>query len=546
MTFVPRRWSLSQAGGILALVILFAFCLGYVRNYGVNVPYWDEWELLARFIDVYHGKAHWLDVLGTKHNEHLVGVPFVLMMVQHLVTGFDVKAQLQTGVFLQGLSAVVIVLVGGQGLSPRRWGVWCASVGLVMFSLCQSKNLLWGFQTPWFLITFLLVSSLALLEYAARNETRILWLLGAGGLATLCSFSSLHGVLVWPAGVLLLAAKREFRIRAVLDCPRMRLWLLMAIIVGIGFVAVWLGGGRSSPVSKGDLAVMLYIFVGTFGSLFGDWGPYGVVVAGLLALGVVGAALTKVRASDERNVYGFQIGLIAFGLLFSLLVAVGRSPFGFGAARDTHYTAYALLAMTGSVSILLREVMGRVDTARQQRRGAWAFVALFVVLTAWVGALCDGLVKGGQWRREQSIGAHTLLNIRTTPDFVLARMLFAAPDLVRREGAFLEAHGMAIYRDGDEGLPPDVRGYQKMPASMEAEIRRFPAGREAIERAWSVYLTGADLRAAFEPLDPGFAQVLLDWAYGASSQGDHYLSKELEPYKANYQEIRSSRTNLQE
>lgn len=530
--------------------ITFLFYLHFVLTFGVNVPFWDDWQLLDKARQIYLGQMDWWKLIVSKHNEHLIGTAFLVEAWQLLATGFDYKLQLVTGVLIQSLTFGLLTATLWRSIPESRRTSWLVVSSFIFFSLAQHKDLLWAFQTAWFLISLFLAVSLICLRRAEQQEARKagrsgVWLSVAVAAALLATFTSLHGILVWVAGVVYLGGCQSFHVRESLRAPLLRKWLVSAILAGLAAAYVWtkLGSGLAEGGGKFSWPTLLKIFVGIHGDFWGNLGFGGLIVLGIGMLGLVCFALAQVRLSEQKAVYALPVSLIAFGISFVLLVAVGRAKFGIGPVSDSHYTAYSVFTYFGVLSIL----MWRDDTKPRFFRSLWGpFVYSAVILLAAFTSYYDALLHGIAWRSEQGMHAALLLKYREEPDFVLAQTLFGDPALVRKNAEFLEANHLGAFADS-RAVPEPVSNYTVMPRSLKDVIGRHPEQQEAIYRAWQVYQIGSDLRNAFNPVSPDFAQGLLDWCAASSQAGsDHYLSRYLMPFARDYSAIKKAESPSQD
>jgi len=534
MTASAGRAKWVGASAIVGLA--FLLCLYFVLAFGVNVPLWDEWELLVRFRDIYAGRMNWWELALSKHNEHLIGFAFLVGSLQLLLSGFDTKLQLVSGVLIQALAFGILAAALWRSVPEERRPAWLALSSLIWFSLSQHKNLLWGFQTAWFLVTLLLAITLACLHWAKNLEGRSgagQWVALAAASALLASFTSTQGVIVWLAAAVYLLVRESYQLGAFLRSRINRMWMVAAALAGGAFVSVWLlkGGGGAGGGGEFSLGSFAYIFVGIHGAFFGDVGVLGVAGFGSVMLVFVALALIKAMAAQDKAGYALPVSLVVFGLVFVMLVAIGRAKFGTGAARDPHYTAYSLMTFFGALTIFLRR-----DTAVAGRGliglGATLFPTMVVVAT--FASTYDAVLKGIDWRRNQGLSAVTLLKFREAPDFALASLLFGDAGLVRRNAEFLESNRLGVFGD-PHAVPDAVKPYVNMPSTLIAWQERYPAHKAAIVRAWWVYKIGDDLRRAFDPMAGDFAERLMAWSYGASRDGGHYLSTHLKDFAADFE-----------
>jgi hypothetical protein len=84
--------------------------------------------------------------------------------------------------------------------------IWYCPVAVMMLSIVQHQNTLWGFQFAWYLVLFALAVTLVILD----RPTLTWWFLASAMVAAVvASYSSLQGLLVWPAGLLVLYLRRR-------------------------------------------------------------------------------------------------------------------------------------------------------------------------------------------------------------------------------------------------------------------------------------------------------------------------------------------------
>lgn len=527
-------------------VILAAISVAYVAAFGVNVPFWDEWELGKYYERFYRGQLPLIELLSAKHNEHLVGVAFSVMLFHHLATGFDVKAILYFGLALQIASAALLVHVYRNSLEGERPGAWSeVPIMLLFLSLAPYTNILWGFQTAWYLVTLLLVVTLYLLQ-RATNSAKPLPLVAMAAIAALAaSFCSVQGLIVWLAGAVYLALARNESIREAVRDRKLQLWGALTIVGLAGYALVWLATPGVGPTSGGAILkaladpvalikFLLLVIATVAGNLPSHWA---LVIGVLIVLATVGALATGIR-SGKRQI-ALPVALITFGMAFVLLVAVGRLPLGVAAAKESRYSAYVLIALVG-VYMLLR--LKRADSARDVpaamriARGAFAVVVAF----STVGAAYFALVHGHAWRTERGIGALVLLNVPNESAFRIERTLYVNATLVAAQVDFLNSTAQATFAEPAGAVPSSARVYSKPPPAYQRVIDNNPADREALLRLWQSYVVATDVRNAFPVSSAAFPAKLVRWASGAARDGGHYLSPQLEEFASQYERLRKS------
>jgi hypothetical protein len=518
------------------VTLIFIFYTLFVVKFGVNVPYWDEWELIDVFQKIYSNQKNWWDYIFIKHNEHLMGVPFVLNILQLLWTNANSKTLIVTGVIIQGLSFTIFSFILLEEIPKKKRALWLVLASLICFSLSQYKNLLWAFQTAWFLVTFLLAVTLACLHHSYKLEVLNLgrgWLALAIIAAVLASFTSFQGTIVWFAGAFYLFGLQSYRFDNFFTSITPRIWIAAALLAGICFVTVWcmnFGVAHGGNFSIFSIFSIFYIFFGIHGTFFGDGGVFGVAIFGFVMVCFILLSLAKVFLSANKRIYALPVSMIVFGVFFVALISIGRAKFGIGAARDPHYNAYTLISYVGVLSIFMTT---DPVVIRRKFLKVGNFLLPSIIVIATFASTYDAVLHGIDWRESQGIAAEALLGYKGQSDLLLTNLVYGDAVLVKRLAEFMETNQLGVFGD-PKAIPHSVELFMHAPESIENLIAIHQDQQNAIQRAWQVYLIGNDLRRAFNPLSKNFAFTLIQWCYSASKNNDHYLSEYLHQYAADY------------
>ncbi|MGI8650191.1 MAG: hypothetical protein ACR2KW_07410 [Rubrobacter sp.] len=199
----------------ILMLLPAALCVLYVRTFGVNVVFADQWEMVPHFARLANGQLSVSD-LWAFHNEHQLFFPRVVMISLGSVTAWNNVAEMYFLVGCLAGSAVLLFVAFRKSLDEVRVRDLLVFVPVVwlVFSLRQHTNLLWGYQITFALTQLACLATLLLLysgrwERAGLREASVFSLALALGLVA--SGSSAQGLLVWPAGLLLLASAKVRR-----------------------------------------------------------------------------------------------------------------------------------------------------------------------------------------------------------------------------------------------------------------------------------------------------------------------------------------------
>jgi hypothetical protein len=330
------------------------------------------------------------------------------------------------------------------------------------------------------------------------------FLLGAIAAATVGSYSSLQGLLIWFAGLVVLYKR-----------GRPLQFLLTWIACGIAATALYFYNfafateGTSTTYLLGHPGTAFKFFLLLLGDLLGVQVPNNLSVesSAVLFLGAIilliacWTLLVDGFGRDEVGTTPIEVALICFGLLFVLVTTIGRVQFGLAQAGESRYSTYDVLIVVGCYMAFLgraeeSSLLGRATydvlwssdeksspdqghSARlaRSRRGLTSKPALLVVgatlasiilLQATLGT-DNGLAGARSWHQTGLAAADVTVNIDKAPQALLLATLgcFCAYDSVyiRQLAQIAKTHGLGLFgtsaaaefqREGlivDRGLP---------------------------------------------------------------------------------------------
>jgi len=410
-----------------------------------NVPIYDEW-LWSPLVIAAHDGTLVPAQLWAQQNSHRSVLPTVIALALAALTGWDTR-----GEALLSVTLAVVAQICLYALIARRYGRERALAPFVLasvllYSLAQSENFLWGFQFSWWLVdalVLLLVVALAGLPEGARGAARFI---GALLCAIAATFSMIFGFAAWVAGAAMLFAvpgRRAVLLRAV--------WLLAALACAAAYYH-----GYQRPVDEHgwfleDAAPWLDVpqfTLAVLGSPFGLYGGH--IVAGVLgALLCVAFVAAAVRARREGEETAPWFALFAYAVAVAALTAVGRTAYGLDVAVLSRYTTPATLAWIALIVVafpLLR------------RRGA--LTALLSV--SFLAANVAGVVISWQFDGEERELAAHIRHIEGASDAELWRgftnnFSVDQPGFVRAQARELAQRHLGPFNAlsaGSDTLPP--------------------------------------------------------------------------------------------
>src|SRR5215211_4787608 len=170
----------------------------YVHTFGVNVVFADAWDMVLVFRKWSSGRLAFAD-LYAQHVEHRMFFPRGAELLLGLLTRYNNVAEMYLIVSCFLVTAAVLFLAFRREIGLPL--IFFVPVGLLIFSFRQYENMLFGFQISFAFTQTFGVLALYLLS-SGRSNFGAYAFAAALGSATIASFSTAQGLLVWPAGFL--------------------------------------------------------------------------------------------------------------------------------------------------------------------------------------------------------------------------------------------------------------------------------------------------------------------------------------------------------
>lgn len=195
---------------LLTLVPLIYLIL-VVARFSVDVPFWDEWGFIPFLEKSYQGTLSFGD-FWMQENEQRPLFPKAIMLVLARLSGWniayevEVSVSLAVGIFI-ALVCQIRATLKAVGSNRTIW--WMAPLlSLMVFSMSQVENWLWGYQLNVFLNLLAVLTGIILL---ARPVFKWWRFAGAALLGIIATYSFANGMVYWPIGLAMLAVSSTSR-----------------------------------------------------------------------------------------------------------------------------------------------------------------------------------------------------------------------------------------------------------------------------------------------------------------------------------------------
>ena len=443
------------------------FLLLVLVRFAVDVPFLDQWELVPLLEKLYGGTLSFAD-MWVQHNEHRILFPRFIMLGLAWVSNWNTYLELETNVVLgSGIFAVYALQVKTTARELARPDLTSVIplASLLVFSIAQYQNWLWGWQLQMFLNLFCVVAGVLVLANGgfswARFATAAVFGVGA-------TYAFANGPLFWPIGLLaLLAVTTAGRQRKL----AVSVWLLVAALVLAANYLDYRKPDEHPPLGlvfkmPADYAIYVFKYLGGVGDL-GIWGQPGVNRTFACLFGLVGVAafawalwlLVRTTSITFRTLLPY-LAMSLYSLGSALGTGVGRLGFGTDQAMASRYCTMVtpfwvslLVFLTllghppGRVSATARE--SAMDS-RARRRPTIARCLLWGFAAVLALGSCSAVSRAREHSRALSHGRAGLLKQAARPqdgtDVNALSALYPRPHIILERLPVLVRHRLSLFR----------------------------------------------------------------------------------------------------
>ncbi|WP_377477412.1 MAG: hypothetical protein P2A85_02875 [Microcoleus anatoxicus] len=340
--------------------------IGFVANFSVNVPIDDEWRLASFFAKIAGGNVTFNDV-WTLHSNHRIVFPKIIMAMLAFLSRWNINYPLCLSIGLVILTFLAIYKLSAMQLQNSGDDLWHLANILTCILLCslvQHENWLWGFQLAWFLVNFCFVAAVYCLILPKKISASIQISLAAL-FCFIASFSLAQGLLSWLAAI---PAVMALEGNVAQKRKRLIVWMLLFMATGVIYSIDY------HPSRKTNIFALLHqplVVIDYFLSLLGS--PI-VRLSGISALvGLIilasflflGCHFAKNMREHREAVPWLSIGL--FSVVSALFITVGRAQFGaIQALESSRYTTNSILLLVALVQLGQLFVRGSIASLNRR------------------------------------------------------------------------------------------------------------------------------------------------------------------------------------
>jgi hypothetical protein len=311
----------------------------FVATFGVDFPYYDEWEMIPTLVGANPITLGWL---WWQHNEHRIMIPRLVYLAVEKLARYDFRGGMYFDALALSASAAALIVVARRARGYTKYTD--AFLVLALLNLGQAQNLVNSFQVAFISGTLL---SVAVISLSAQLRMEFRGAVALGICTAMMPLLGGHGLALVPALSLAVVFTGWGLRRAPGGTWKMLVvWAFAALAVGLmGFYFVGYERPARHPLSHDMHQVldgaMQFLTVGLGSAVRFLWPETQVVLLLVLSASIVALIWVALKRPDQRD---SAIRLLMFlGAMVSLSLGISRARAAIG--KDALFASrYAALA----------------------------------------------------------------------------------------------------------------------------------------------------------------------------------------------------------
>lgn len=460
---------------LIPVVIL----IGFVAHFSINVPIDDEWRLAPLFEKIAQGNITFNDFWAL-HSNHRIVFPKIIISLLAFASRWNINYPLCLSIGLAGLTFIATYKLSSLQAKngDNLWHLANILTCILVFSLVQHENWLWGFQLAWFLVNLCFVSAVNVLVSNNNFSPKIRISLAAI-FCFIASFSLAQGLLSWLVAI---PAVMALEGKIVHKKIKLIVWMLLFVATCAIYSIDYHPSRKTSIIS---LLNKPLVVIDYFLSLLGSPIVRSPGVSALVGLVIFTSFIFFVwhfgrKITENREALPW-LSIGWFSVLASLFITAGRAEFGaIQAIESSRYTTNSILLLIALVQLGQLFVRGNIATINRNYKFIYRGLAgllIGIIIVNYQQAIAQ--TSSALLYKQGAQNCLQLINYLEPSDFFknspesCLRVLSKKTWLVREGAAILDRIGWRKFPKNVEFIanPEKVYGYLDKPPTGEKSFK---------------------------------------------------------------------------
>jgi len=314
---------------IIAWLLPFIFGFYYIKNYGIDVPVWDQWPSIVSWtIAYYEGNFHLINLLDLQNDSRPV-LPNLIIVITSLLTSLNIKTMFYIGFVFYICCAAFIIYIFKRDSNLDNLALSILLIPIIYYMLNPYYMVRFIYNIGSIQYPILILTAITTIYLLYFSKKSWIYFLASIFTAILCTFSFVAGLSIWLSGLVQLGIQDMHRKKI-----KIYMWSISTLLIfyiyfiSLGFTNT---GLHSKDAYYSFLDALFHYPIHKFLCFMGTLGAQVIhqidiaLYFGLIFL-IFFIILIYINI-EALNLDRFAkwYGLLAFGILTSIQVTLTRS-----------------------------------------------------------------------------------------------------------------------------------------------------------------------------------------------------------------------------
>jgi hypothetical protein len=408
----------------IALTLPALFTFHYVWQFGLRIPYYDQWEFVP-LLEKMHNHTLTLADVWRQHNEHRILFPKILMLVLARLSNWNIFLELCANMVIAAF--ILLLLLSLLRSTSEETPFWLKMfISLMVFSMFQSENWSWGWQIQIFLSV---LGSVIAIWAADKWQGKAIGLTVVISGAVLSSYSFNTGLVTWPAVLVVMLLQKKWKRKHIM------ILLLACVVTVLLYYYNYTKCPSHSFLFFFIEHPFLYArYVLTYLGASLCWTYLFAPITALIMLALISLAIINIWRFDKQKLRYLApwLAFASYACLAACITGVGRTANGWQQAFVSRYTTFSLYLPLSTAVLLWYSIKLNLTMNKKKLLKNLFFIvaiaSMFIVL--YVSSCLTGLKDMKIQSRRISGAAFCLTYPELASEQALKR-LYPDPSVIR-------------------------------------------------------------------------------------------------------------------
>jgi tetratricopeptide (TPR) repeat protein len=406
-----------------AIVLPIVFTFYYVYNYGVTIPFWDQWEFVP-LLEKMHNHTLSLADLWAQHNEHRIIFPQIVMLILARLSNWNIFWELCTNIVLAIFILLFLLSILHNTIKSTS-PFLKIFISMMVFSMVQRENWEWGWQIQMFMSV---LGSVIAIWAANKWQGKAIGLIVIIPAAILSSYSFNSGLLTWLAVLVVFLLQKKWKLKHII------ILVSACIATVLLYYYKYTKPINHPPVLSFVSHPLIYAeYITTYlgGALVWHFPP-GRLAVTIISLFLISLAIFNLRRFDKQTLQEQApwLGLALYACMAACATALGRAGFGWQQAVSSRYTTISLFLPLCAIVLLRYSIRFNPKKEKEPLKSIIFIIIILTFIVSYIISYRDNVRDMKKLSAYTNASAFCLTNPKLVNDDFM-KGLYSDPNIVK-------------------------------------------------------------------------------------------------------------------